>query len=966
MRLRHLAILVLVLGLARNAAAQTFPFTSGPIPPCDTSTFMATVSGVGTLITPDGWNWGPYLDNVVLNITTDHPQTLQISLTSPEGTTLLLSAFNGAGGQNYTNTTFPYWGGGNITTASAPFSSSYNPQGGSLGVFDWENADGVWTITVIDTACATTGPGPGGTWNPGWFNGGVGSGAFSFGFASPPPPCIIDMGSQSATICPGQTVDVLTDFETSWGGGMGILFSVWESWTGVNVPDPYAVSSAGQYQIEGSDWTGCWYMGSFTVYVEPGVNLGPDQEVDLCSSAGPVDLTALFDFTGATSISWSVDGFPIATASAAAATVPGVYAVDASNGGCSDAAQVVLSVSNGPALGADQTVNLCAGDAADLVAIYSNAGPTATWTLDGTPIAPPTAASMAGVYEVSATSATGCVSTAQVTVTVENPPDLGPDQSASICDNTALDLTTLFTTDGVNVAWTFMGAPVANPFAVQQAGTYQLVATTMGGCTDTALVVVTVFLSPVLGIDLIDSTCEDEPVDLTGWYPTTGLTTSWTFGGMPVPDPTAVIIPGPYTLVAVDANNCTDTAQYTVELMPLPVLGPDQSITGCDAVAVDLTSLYATGTDNTAWTLAGAPVADPTAVAEAGIYTLTVTNASGCVATAIVTLQLDPSPTLGADQTAATCEGTSFDLTPLYTTTGLGVQWTLGGAPVVDPAAVMQTGAYQLVVTNSFNCTDTAVVNYTANANPDLGGDLNFSLCPWQSVDLGAVFPVDGMDAEFTFNGTAVADPTAVTAEGVYTVNVTDANGCVDTATANVVPIECLCVADFTADARCLQDPVLFTLVADSAVVGARWDFGGTAVPSNAIDPVVLFFPGHEEVVVTLEATLSCGVITVQRTIRVPDCSDSCSVYVPSAFTPNGDKVNELWAWTSECEPSEFEVIVFNRWGEEVFSTTDPTKYWDGTSKGALAPDGLYLFRMGYRLPYQDRKQVQGSVVLLR
>ncbi|HRO99905.1 MAG TPA: gliding motility-associated C-terminal domain-containing protein, partial [Flavobacteriales bacterium] len=208
--------------------------------------------------------------------------------------------------------------------------------------------------------------------------------------------------------------------------------------------------------------------------------------------------------------------------------------------------------------------------------------------------------------------------------------------------------------------------------------------------------------------------------------------------------------------------------------------------------------------------------------------------------------------------------------------------------------------------------------------------------------------------------------PTAVTEEGLYTVTVTDASGCSDTATASVVPIECLCVADFIADARCLQEPVLFTLVADSAVLAARWDFSGNAVASNAIDPVVLFFAGREEVTVTLEATLSCGVITVQRTIRVPDCSDSCSVYVPSAFTPNGDKVNELWAWTSECEPAEFEVVVFNRWGEEVFSTTDPSKPWDGTSRGALAPDGLYLFRMGYRLPYQDRKQVQGSLVLLR
>ncbi len=97
-------VVLLALAISVPANAQTFPFTSGPIPLCDTSTFTATVSGVGYLITPDGWNWGPYLDNVLLNITSNHPQTLSISLTSPAGTTLLLSAFNGAGGQNYVNT----------------------------------------------------------------------------------------------------------------------------------------------------------------------------------------------------------------------------------------------------------------------------------------------------------------------------------------------------------------------------------------------------------------------------------------------------------------------------------------------------------------------------------------------------------------------------------------------------------------------------------------------------------------------------------------------------------------------------------------------------------------------------------------------------------------------------------------------------------------------------------------------
>ena len=960
-----------MLGLALPGVAQplTIPFTSGPIPPCDTSTFTANVAGIGTLYPWGSSPWGVYsIYSLGVNITTDHPEYLQITLTSPEGTTLLLSAFNGAGGQNYTGTNF-IAGGSDITTGSAPFTGWWAPQGGDFSVFDGEDADGTWVITVIDTACAG-GPnaGPGGAqngegWNPGWFDGNANSGGFTMAFNTPPPPCMIDMGWQQATICPGQTVDVLSSFESAWGGsGVTLIVS---SWTG-SVPDPYAVAVAGTYYIEGYDWWGeCYYYGSYEVYAAPSIALGGDQAVTQCSGAGPVDLTTLFNFAGATTATWTHDGAPISSIEAAAASSPGVYEVAATNFGCSDTAQVTLSVADTPVLGPDQTATICAGGSADLATLFTLAGLSATWSFNSAPISAPTAASLPGTYTVNAVTPDGCIDEAVATLTVENPPALGPDQAASICNNTSLDLTAFFTTDGMSAAWTFIGAPVANPTAVQQAGTYQLVATTAAGCGDTALVVVSVLLSPLLGMDLIDSTCEDEPLDLTGFYPTAGLTTSWTFGGLPVPDPTAVMTPGVYTLVAVDANNCTDTAQTTVELMPLPVLGPDQSLTGCDAVAVDLTGLYATGTDNTAWTLAGAPVADPTAVTEAGTYTLTVTNAAGCTATAMVTLQLDPSPALGGDQSTSTCAGTSTDLTAFFSTTGLSTEWTWGGTPVADPSAVSASGSYQLVVTNGFNCTDTAVVNYTVHANPELGGDLSFALCPWQTVDLSAVFPTVGMTAAYMLNGAEVGDATAVADSGDYVVRITDANGCTDEATARVTNVECLCTADFTADARCIQEPARFTAVADSAIVGAQWEFGAAAGSATGINPEVMLAV-EGELLVTMTAQLSCGTVTVERTITLQDCADSCAVYIPNAFTPNSDERNDAWSWVGDCDPEEFLLMVFNRWGELIYSTEDPLAKWDGTYQGTVSQDGVYVYRVRYRLPYQARKDLIGHVTLLR
>ena len=96
------------------------------------------------------------------------------------------------------------------------------------------------------------------------------------------------------------------------------------------------------------------------------------------------------------------------------------------------------------------------------------------------------------------------------------------------------------------------------------------------------------------------------------------------------------------------------------------------------------------------------------------------------------------------------------------------------------------------------------------------------------------------------------------------------------------------------------------------------------------------------------------------------DCSDSCSVWIPSAFTPDNDGRNDSWTWNGECEPEDFSMEIFNRWGELVFASNDPLRSWDGTYGGALSPDGVYVYRAGYRLPYQKRKEVKGSITLVR
>lgn len=956
--------LLFVLPAPRVLLAQGFPFTSGPIPLCDTSTFTANVSGVGMLVDPN-WDWGPYLQNVVLNITTDHPQTLQISLTSPGGTTLLLSAFNGVGGENYTNTNFPYWGGGNITTATAPFTGYYSPQGGALSAFNYQNADGVWTITVIDTAC--TGNLPGGTgagWTPGWFNGAAtGSGGFDFGWASPPPPpCGGWLNDEVAYICQGQTVDILGDLSQQYPSMDLTVYDL----NYIQVGDPTAVGAAGLYYVEAFDqFDGCLYQAYFEVVVSAPFSFGPDLVVAQCGSAGPVDLVALFN-TVIVNAAWSLDGSPITNATATAAITPGTYQLIGSNfGGCTDTVLVTLDITADPVLGSDQSFSLCPGGSVDLGSFFSTAGYTEEWTHNGAVFGTPEAATDPGAYILVATTALGCADTATIALTVDGPSALGTDQAFDLCANELLDLSVLYNTTGASASWTLSGVPVTVPTAVSAAGTYQLVVTSASNCTDTALVFVNAMPSPALGADAAIALCTGSTADLDALYTMTGLNTAWTLAGVAVPDPAAVDVAGTYTLVATNAEGCSDTALVQVSISTNPVLGPDQSVTVCEGTLVDLAALHTTGTNATTWSLNGVPIADPTAVAVSGTYTVVVTTAAGCADSATVDLLFNVVPELGNDQSATICAGDSFDLSALYNTTGLSTAWTLGAVAVSEPSAVSASGNYQLSVTNAFNCSDIAIVNLTVNTPSSLGPDQVFSICSWQSVDLSAVIPISGTNVTYTLNGQAVADPGMVTEAGSYMITVADASGCSDEAMATVIPIECLCEADFIEDAHCQQEAVQFTLVADSTIVEAHWDFHGTASNVTGENPEVSFFEAGQ-MLVTLHAALSCGTVTVERMVSVPDCSDACDMFIPTAFTPDGDGVNDGWIWQGECIPEHYSMIVFDRWGEQVFSSKDPLKAWDGMVNGKEMPSGVYPYRVNYRLLYQEPKEDVGTITLVR
>jgi len=91
--------------------------------------------------------------------------------------------------------------------------------------------------------------------------------------------------------------------------------------------------------------------------------------------------------------------------------------------------------------------------------------------------------------------------------------------------------------------------------------------------------------------------------------------------------------------------------------------------------------------------------------------------------------------------------------------------------------------------------------------------------------------------------------------------------------------------------------------------------------------------------------------------------------YIPNAFTPDGDEYNNVFQpiFTSGFDPYDFNMLIFNRWGEVIFETNDAKVGWDGTYLGKYVKEGMYNYKITFKLSGSDaRKIITGHVSILK
>jgi gliding motility-associated-like protein len=199
---------------------------------------------------------------------------------------------------------------------------------------------------------------------------------------------------------------------------------------------------------------------------------------------------------------------------------------------------------------------------------------------------------------------------------------------------------------------------------------------------------------------------------------------------------------------------------------------------------------------------------------------------------------------------------------------------------------------------------------------------------------------------------------------GVFSVflKVVGSSGCPDSLELPV-EIDVRAIADFSYDDDPLVDiPVNFTSLSQFAT---RWDWDfGDFNYDNIENPKHTFLSENTFDVILIANNLANCPDTIQKTIEV----NLPSLFlVPSAFSPGTtDNLNTHFGLTTLQRVSEYKMVIYNRWGEQIFESDDITKQWDGSYLGKPVPAGSYLYLLSFRDRTMKGHYSNGTVLLVR
>lgn len=383
------------------------------------------------------------------------------------------------------------------------------------------------------------------------------------------------------------------------------------------------------------------------------------------------------------------------------------------------------------------------------------------------------------------------------------------------------------------------------------------------------------------------------------------------------------------------SNGCgslSDTIQISYENPIIFNLGNDTTLCQAERLLLDVT--YINGT----YIWQNSSTNSTFNVIEQGTFWVKATNSCGNFSD---TIQVDynPLPICSLGNDTVICSGNSLIL-DVSNNVNTSFLWQDSSRKSTFEAR--QSGEYWVQATNYCGkTTDTIIIKNQIFPNIDL---VNYTeLCEGDTL----VLEVSNFNANYLWQDNSTNSTFKVTQEGIYWVEVSNSCGSVkDSTIVTLYDSIRLDIGDHIT--LCYGESILLDVTNPNATY--QWQNGS----NNAT------YKAHNQGEYTVIISTICETKSESIRIEMEDCN--CYVYLPNSFSPNGDGLNDYFLPKFQCDFSNYELLIFNRWGEQIFKINDPYIGWDGSSNS----QGTYVYKLNYESTSGMHKELIGTLTLIQ
>lgn len=597
-----------------------------------------------------------------------------------------------------------------------------------------------------------------------------------------------------------------------------------------------------------------------------------------------------------------------------------------------------------------------------------------------------------------------CASSASVDVFLHDLPVVAYPDFAAVCEDAAvIDINTAAPLGGT-YTWSADTITSFDPTIGEGDYTLTYTYTDQYNCTNFDNAQLTVHPTPDLLI-AFDDVCQDVGLEVQNLstIPIGSIAqTQWDFGVAGVDnnfDHAPIFFPAignyPFSVTLTSNQNCVSFFDTTINVWAVPVVQftPNEACQFESQLFVDESTLEADSLVSWLWGVEGQVIDSPDSLnyvfqtwGDLNVTLTPVTN-NGCDATLSVSVVVHPAPVV-----AITFDGACLGEESLF---HADASVPIGG--IISHEWVFGDGhpnEYDYEADNLYDTTGLYYISYTAVSNLGCTTVVNDSIgiygipevdftiqpnemcagAPFTMFDLSTVdAPSNIVEWHWYFDNAEVSTEqiadTFWTQPGTYdlSLSVTSDHGCsADSTSFNEVTVYPRPTAGFaTPEQASMFNPIIeITNESSEDVTNWNYDFGDGNVATFPEGEHLYDAWGPYQITQVVTNAFGC----MDTAMQVVEITPDLLVYIPNAFTPDGNGHNELFSVvTSGFEVTLFEFMIFDRWGTQIFQSDTPEKGWDGSQNGTIAQDGVYSWRLMIRSNFDVTiHEMKGNVTLLR